>query len=323
MAQRGTSTFSDPHAYAAAFGEARVSLTVSSGGDFRARLAHLHLRYSDIFRCSESLPRIAFVCLPPQKITITFPYGRASLVTNGRGLAPREIALHGPGERIHQLCNGNCEWGLVSFETEQFLSSAKALTGRRLNVRNGNKRFRPLQADAARFRRVITQAIRLAEARDGLVERPEVARALEQELLHAVINCLSSSEHVEKSGKTQRHAGIMARFEAALESRVAGKPSIPELCAEIGVPERTLRACCISFLGVGPGRYLLLRRLNQARLALQKAHPSTSSVAAIARALQFSELGRFADSYRSVFGELPSATLQHSSQTPPGFAEPA
>ncbi len=323
MELRGTSTFSDPTAYAAAFGEARVSLTISGRGEFWARLAHLRLRYSDVYRCSETLPRIAFMRLPPEKISIMLPYGRTSLVTNGLAVVPGEIVLHGPGERVHQRCNGNCEWGLVSFAPEQLLGCAKALTGRTLNARNGGMSFRPPRVDVTRLHRILVQASQLAGARHGLVERPEVARALEQEMLHAVVSCLFSNGDTEKSGKPHRHVAIMARLEAALESRVATKPSIPELCAEIGVPERTLRACCTGFLGVGPAKYLLLRRLNQARLALQAAHPSTSSVAEIARALQFSELGRFADSYRSVFGELPSVTLQRSSPTPPGFAEPA
>lgn len=323
MVQRGTSTFSDPSAYAAAFGDARVLLTISSGGDFSARFVELRLRYSDVYRCSEALSRIAFICLPPDRISVTFPCGRTSLVSNGFSLAPREIALHGPGERIHQLGKNICEWGLISFEPDQLLSCARALTGRTLNVGNGSKRVHPSRADAMRFHHVLTQACQLAGARHDLVERPEVARALDQELLHAVINCLFSQEDAEGSRKAHRHAAIMARLEAALESRIATKLSIPDLCTEIGVPERSLRACCTDFLGIGPGKYLLLRRLNLARLALQKAHSSTSSVAEIARSLQFSELGRFAESYRSAFGELPSVTLQRSSQTSPRFAEPA
>jgi transcriptional regulator GlxA family with amidase domain len=75
------------------------------------------------------------------------------------------------------------------------------------------------------------------------------------------------------------------------------------------VPERTLRSCCAEFLGVSPMRYLLLQRLNKARSALRRADPSTTSVTQIARSHQFRELGRFAVTYRTTFGETPSATL--------------
>jgi transcriptional regulator GlxA family with amidase domain len=88
---------------------------------------------------------------------------------------------------------------------------------------------------------------------------------------------------------------------------------LPALCAEIGVPERTLRLCCAEFLGLSPTRYVLLRRLNKARSALRRADPSKVTVAEVARNHQFLELGRFAVTYRATFGESPSTTLQRDS----------
>jgi transcriptional regulator GlxA family with amidase domain len=70
--------------------------------------------------------------------------------------------------------------------------------------------------------------------------------------------------------------------------------------------------CCTEFLGMSPTRYLLLRRLNMARSALRRADPATASVAEIARLHQFLEPGRFAVTYRTVFGEMPSSTLRRS-----------
>jgi transcriptional regulator GlxA family with amidase domain len=102
----------------------------------------------------------------------------------------------------------------------------------------------------------------------------------------------------------------MVRFEKTLSKRIDEKVSMPALCAEIGVSERTLRLCCAEFLGVSPTRYVLLQRLNKARSALRRADPSTTSVAEIARNHQFVELGRFAVAYRTTFGESPSATLR-------------
>ena len=88
---------------------------------------------------------------------------------------------------------------------------------------------------------------------------------------------------------------------------------MPALCSAVGVPERTLRVCCTEFLGMSPTRYLLLRRLNMARSALRRADPATASVAEIARIYQFHEPGRFAVTYRTVFGEMPSTTLRRAS----------
>jgi hypothetical protein len=61
MAQRGTQIFSDPSAYASALGETRLSLAISHGGDFKAQVTWLKLATLEIYRCRESLPRIAYV----------------------------------------------------------------------------------------------------------------------------------------------------------------------------------------------------------------------------------------------------------------------
>jgi transcriptional regulator GlxA family with amidase domain len=107
----------------------------------------------------------------------------------------------------------------------------------------------------------------------------------------------------------------MARFEEVLNEHFDRTLTMPKLCREVGVPERTLRMCCAEFLGVSPMRYMRLQRLNRARSALRRADPSTASVAEVARNHQFLELGRFAVTYRATFGESPSTTLQRGSQT--------
>jgi transcriptional regulator GlxA family with amidase domain len=99
-----------------------------------------------------------------------------------------------------------------------------------------------------------------------------------------------------------------------------------ELCALTGVNERTLRSCCAEFLGISPSRYVLLRRLKQARTALRDADRATVSVEEIARACGFTELGRFAGAYQTVFGETPLTTLRRvpgSGPTSPIFTDPA
>ena len=104
----------------------------------------------------------------------------------------------------------------------------------------------------------------------------------------------------------------MVRFEDALTAHSGSQLDMPALSSAIGVSERTLRVCCTEFLGVSPTRYMLLRRLNMARSALRRADPARASVKEIARLHQFLEPGRFAVTYRTVFGEMPSSTLRRS-----------
>src|SRR5262249_39300888 len=124
--------------------------------------------------------------------------------------------------------------------------------------------------------------------------------------------CLTANDAHPSLATKRHHAEIMLRFEDALAAHVDRQPGVTALCAAIGVPERTLQACCVEFLGMSPSRYLRLRRLNMVRAALRRADPATASVAEIAQHYQFSDLGRFAAVYRAIFGEMPSATLRHT-----------
>jgi AraC-like DNA-binding protein len=314
MAEGGVLTFGDPDSYAAAIDGTRIDLTTTSPGDFKAQLTWLHLEHIRVYRCSENLSRIGYVSLSPEPIFLSFPIVTASAVFGGLPVRNGDMVLHGRGERLHQRFNRMCQWGLIAVSAEQLAGYAKALTGQPISSPWTSKVIRPSRTVVSSFHRLFSEARNLAEKRQ-ILEFPEVARALEHQMLHAIVHCLAGDEADENLRARRRHAAVMVRFEEAMSKHLDEKPNIPALRAEIGVPERTLRMCCAEFLGMGPTRYLLLRRLNKARAALRRADPSTTSVAEIARDHQFLELGRFAVTYRVTFGESPSVTLHRDPRT--------
>jgi AraC-like DNA-binding protein len=103
---------------------------------------------------------------------------------------------------------------------------------------------------------------------------------------------------------------VIARFEDFLAARWHEPLYLAEICAAIGVSERTLRSCCHEHFGVGPMRYLWLRRMSLAHRALMQAEAGKTTVTQIAISCGFGELGRFAVDYRVLFGEKPLATLR-------------
>jgi AraC-like DNA-binding protein len=313
MADGGTQTFTDPDGYAAAIGDTRLNLTITGAGDFKAELIWLQLKHLKIYRCCESLPRIGFISLSPKLTFLSFPIKTTSTIFSGFSVKRGDIVSHSPGERVHQRFDGACQWGLIALSAEHFASCSKALVGKSFVSPDASSVIHPPRTERIRFMRLFRQACHLAGKR--IIELPEVARALEQEMLHAIIHCLASDNAGEPVKARRRHAAVMVRFEETLSKLADDRPSMSGLCAEIGVAERTLRMCCAEFLGISPTRYLLLQRLNKARAALQRADASTTSVAEIARDHQFLELGRFAVTYRNIFGESPSVTLQRDPRT--------
>ena len=114
------------------------------------------------------------------------------------------------------------------------------------------------------------------------------------------------------SAGERRHRQIIDRFEATLARMPVEPLYFSDICAATGVSARTMEYCCREYYGMGPNRYLRLRRMNLARRALIDADPDKMSVTDVAMRFGFWELGRFAAAYRSLFAETPSATLRRS-----------
>jgi AraC-like DNA-binding protein len=163
---------------------------------------------------------------------------------------------------------------------------------------------------AKQLRDLHRAAIRMAEARAGVLTDPQAAHGLEQQLLHALIECLSN-EPDEETATARRHRDILARFEELL----VAQPFLPmaDICAALGVSERLLRECCRKHLGMGPSSYRRLRAMQLVHRALLSGTPDTASVSEVARRHGFRGLGRLASNYRARYGELPSATLRKGS----------
>ncbi len=125
-----------------------------------------------------------------------------------------------------------------------------------------------------------------------------------------MVRCLAEAAGIQTRIGAIRHEAIMVRFEEYLEARSDRPVYLTELCAAIGVAERTLRASCEEHLGMGPIRFLTLRRMHLVRRALSRSDPSSATVTRIVTDHGFWELGRFSVAYRTLFGESPSETLR-------------
>ena len=91
-----------------------------------------------------------------------------------------------------------------------------------------------------------------------------------------LVNCLIGSESRELG--THECSQFMGRFETELV-RPVGAQKTSELARALAVTEGTLRKCCVAFLGMGPGQYARLRRLNWVRAALRQPDPRGTGLA--------------------------------------------
>ncbi len=318
MPANGTATFFNSSDYQAGFRGGTINLVFTGPGIFTARLTTVSLPHLRLYSVQESLPRIAYVALAPDSVNFSFPIlPNTSLVWGAFKMTPRDLIFHGIGERMHQCTTGASGWSVISVDRKFFAGSSRALVGSEISPPRVARVLRPPPTDAVELHRLHAKACRLAETNSRTIRHREVARAIEHDIIYSLINCLTADVEHEDTAKRLHCASIMNRLEDQLAAEHRRKVLIPELCEAIGVAERTLRNYCLDAIGISPNQYLRLHRLNLLRVALQQADPVTAKVSEIADRHGFSEFGRLAGFYRTVFGETPSATLHYPRHTVP------
>jgi AraC-like DNA-binding protein len=307
----GTRTFLEPDHYEASLRQAQIDAVIVPFGKFRARLTWAELHHLQVLRCEEDSPRVAYVQLAPGLAFVTFPADSEPLpVWRGREMQAGDIMFHSRGERLHQSTAGPFVWNVIAMDPAQLEYYGRALSGRPFSSPPEGQTLQPSRRLALRLRRLHAQACRLAETKSKMLSHSEVARAIEQSLIQALVACLTTARARTDGYAKRHHAGIMVRFEEVLADHLSRPLHMPELCKLIVVSDRTLRSCGAEFLGMSPTRYVLLRRLKEVRSALRDADPDMVNVGEVAHRFGFAQLGRFAGRYRATFGETPSATLQ-------------
>jgi AraC-like DNA-binding protein len=266
----------------------------------------LELPNLQLLHAREVPQRIAYVSLPPDRIFLSFLTRRAApLVYNGAAAQWGEIVLHSPGERFHQRTTTASTWGAISLAPSTLISYGRVLIGRDLAIPFRGQILRLRSADHKELVRLHTQAARLAETALDHLANPEVTRALENDLIVALVTCLVNCDARDGSVEGRRPTAILMQLEDILAASSQSALRVPEICRAIGVSEQVLRACCAKVLGVSAVRYVRLRQLKQIRSALLRADDNAEATAEVISRFGFADLNRFATTYRRAFGKTP------------------
>jgi len=304
--------FADPDQYAAAIRAADVTVTPVGRGNFGAGLARIDFHRLWMQRFAESGPVVKFSALHRQRAPIVFLTrpNQPAIHHGGVEVSADDIVVYGSGVSLHHRTTAPSEWGAMSLSPDDLAKAASVLVGRELSAPADTYRVRPEPTDLARLRRLHAAAGELARSAPEVLAHPEAARSLEDALTQAMIRCLTEGERFETDRGFRNHLMVMARLEDFLAANPGRPLYLSEICAATHASERTNRICCKEHLGMGPVRYLWLRRMHLARGALAMASEGSATVTSIAMAHGFWELGRFSVAYRGLFGETPLASLR-------------
>lgn len=143
------------------------------------------------------------------------------------------------------------------------------------------------------------------------VDSAQLCGDLQERLLGGLVTLLMAS-----SGTAQRprvthinRQRTVQRIRDYLLAHAAEAITVPELCRHFHLSRRALQYCFEDVAGMSPAAYLRALRLNGVRRDL-KSGSAHSTVSDVAGAWGFHHLSQFAQDYRRMFGELPSATLR-------------
>ena len=252
MPSSRTFVFDDPDPYEAAIrGANDVRVLPTTKGHFRAELLQIDLHRLWMQHFHESLPRIADGSSDADRATITFPLGGPGFRHRGIDVSPGEIVVE-DWEPAHFLSLAPGDMGAMSLTPANLAAVGRALVGRELTAPPLAHIVRPAPAHMTRLLNLHEQAAQLAKTAPEVLAGSEVARALEEALIHAMIQCLTESTAIEMDSRAQCHMAAISKFEEFLAANHDQPVYLAEICAATGVSESTLRRCCHEHLGMGP-----------------------------------------------------------------------
>lgn len=214
------------------------------------------------------------------------------------------------GAEMYRRALAGYRWNAMSLMPEDLAATGRAMLGREIRAPSVNHLVRPPVPAMSRLLHLHEAAGHLARVAPDVLAHAEVAKAMEQALLTALMACVAHSAPTRQSSFRELRMPVMRRLEQVLRESQGRPVYLPEICTKIGVSHRTLRLRCMEEVGMSPQEFLWRRRMSLARKALLQARAEQTTVTAIANDFGFGELGRFAVTYRRLFGEPPSATLK-------------
>ena len=243
---------------------------------------------------------------PVDALSLALPMRRGdSYLSRGFEVGANHIDLMGPAGEIHSVTRADASILTLALSREMLEQRGGAVAGALLErVAGGHIVQQTHRGGGDELRRWGTQLLQL-------LKPAKLSLAARNRLLDETLRIIAGMVLPDDPG---RAVGFRRRYQLSLRARdymldrVTDPPTIIELCRALNTSERTLHHVFRDIYDVSPKQFLKARRLFATRQLLLAA-PPRRTISEIAMDLGFFDLGRFAQDYRLMFGELPSRTL--------------
>jgi AraC-like DNA-binding protein len=231
----------------------------------------------------------------------------------GQAVSDSSVAVYAGGCELVLKAGPGTEWAFVSVAPAALERCAAVTHGRDLSIpKRGFEVIRVNPAELAIIRALLAETQATIAA--GFPGRGRSRSSLDRALCRSMTRILMVGEVSEVSrGQIVAFRDAVRKVDVFLAPNREGPIQMDELCAATGLDRPNLEKLFHDYLGVGPLRYLEIRRLYQVYKALLRANPSTTTVADLARAWGFWRTNRFSANFSALFGKSPRKVLHQPS----------
>lgn len=154
----------------------------------------------------------------------------------------------------------------------------------------------------------------VAQHKKGWLQQPHISKMVAEDFVPLLVRSIPLQGTTKPIVKPFRRAPLVARAEKEMVDCLEQPLTLKELARRLGSSSSALSCGFKDLFGMSPMRYLKVRRLNAVRRYLKASDPEQHTVETFANQFGFWNSGHFAKDYKTLFGELPSETLQTSSK---------
>jgi AraC-like DNA-binding protein len=231
--------------------------------------------------------------------------GRALASWCGSRLDNRIFACTSPGKEIEFNVEQGSRSGVILIKTDLM---ERTCGPEALNFVLNNQHLRFDVQPGAALVEMLLGMLHYFETQPQSLQHPAIVARARSNLLLALEKCFGTLYPQEDSSPSIRdeafHAAVLHAKQNILNT------SAWDIAQAAGVSQKTLEVVFREHLGMTPGKYLTLARLNRAHYQLGKGRAGELSVTQVAADWGFTHIGRFSGAYRQLFDELPSQTLK-------------
>jgi hypothetical protein len=213
MPSSATRTFTEPDMYFAGIRNLQIDGVITKRSDFRAESTRIDLHRLWMHRFDERLPRIMRITPSGRRLVILFATNsnQPKMQVSGIERSQNKITVIGSHAPYYLRSSAGCGWGTMSLTPEDLAAVSEPIIGRRLMLPLFPRWTSPPAPVASRLLQLHEAAGHLAKPAPDILAKPEVARAIEEALVEAMVLCLTEGLHTTCAmsiGIARRSCGV-------------------------------------------------------------------------------------------------------------------